>query len=708
MTALRSRSLRAFLIGCATGAAIWLLSPLITGRQEPWDAAVYFYPGALFIAGLLPGAFSPGHPRAAALGVFAGQAAVLLAGVVMRPADGGLWPLGLILLAVYSLVALLGAALADVLALKRRGSRLAPAMLIALTGHAAPLGAQSRPPVPETGQWTMPGRDHAVTRFSPLTDITSANVPRLRPTWTFSTGVLGGHEGQPLVVGSTMFVVTPYPNVVYAFDLTQEGYPLRWKYRPRVSQLAVGMACCDLVNRGAFYVDGRLIYNLLDGHTVALDAATGRELWKTKVAEVGVGETTPMAPLVVRDRVIIGVAGGEYGVRGWAKGLDLATGRVVWTGYTAGSDAEMLADPQSFKPFYQESSGSSVESWPPDGWRHGGGPVWGWLSYDPDLDLIYYGTGNPAPYNAEQRPGDNRWTTSVLARRPGDGALRWAYQFTPSDNWDYDSTQEMILTELAVKGRMRRVLVHFDKNGFVYVLDRATGELLSAEKYVPVNWARHVDLATGRPVLDSTKLTGASRGNVTDICPTLEGGKNQQPAAWSPATRLFYVPTANMCMDYATTPAAYVAGTPYVGVTAPYKPGAGTHLGALIAWDAERGRKAWEIKEKYPVWSGALATGGNLVFYGTLDGWFKAADARSGKPRWKFKVGSGVVGNPIAFRGPDGKQYVAVYSGLGGDWSQLAGDVRSDDPDDVRPPAPYMKDLARYTSLGGMVWIFGL
>ena len=668
----------------------------------------YFYPGALFLAGLFSGAVTPGHPRAAALGVFAGQAAVLLAGVAIGSGDGGLWPLGLIFLAVYSLVALLGSALADVVATRSRGSRLMPAVWIALVCQASTVAAQGREASPDAGQWTMPGRDHAVTRFSPLQDITSANAPRIRPTWTFSTGVLGGHEGQPLVVGSTMYVVTPFPNVVYAFDLTEEGYPLRWKYRPRVSQLAVGMACCDLVNRGAFYADGRLVYNLLDGHTVALDAVSGRELWKTRVAEVAVGETTPMAPLVVGDRVIIGVAGGEYGVRGWAKGLDLVTGRVVWTGYTAGSDEEMLANPETFKPFYQKSARSSLESWPRDGWRNGGGPVWGWLSYDPELDLVYYGTGNPAPYNAEQRPGDNRWTTSVLARRPGDGALRWAYQFTPSDNWDYDSTQEMILTELAIKGRKRRVLVHFDKNGFVYVLDRATGELLSAEKYVPVNWARQVDLGTGRPVLDSTKLTGASRGNVSDICPTLEGGKNQQPAAWSPATRLFYVPTANMCMDYATTPASYVPGTPYVGVTAPYKPGAGSYLGALIAWDAEKGKKIWEIKEKYPVWSGVLTTAGNVVFYGTLDGWFKAADARSGKPLWKFKVGSGVVGNPIAFRGPDGKQYVAVYSGLGGDWSQLAGDVRSDDPDDVRPPAPYMKDLGRHTSLGGMVWIFGL
>jgi PQQ-dependent dehydrogenase (methanol/ethanol family) len=416
----------------------------------------------------------------------------------------------------------------------------------------------------------------------------------------------------------------------------------------------------------------------------------------------------PMAPLVVRDRVIVGAAGGEYGIRGWVKGLDLATGAVVWTGYNLGPDEEMLARPGTFKPFYGGGAEQSLGTWPKDGWRNGGAPVWGWLSYDPELDLVYYGTGNPAPYNADQRPGDNRWATSVLARDPDDGALRWAYQFTPADNWDYDSTQEMILTEIAVGGRRRKVLVHFDKNGFVYTLDRATGEVLVAEPYVPVNWARRVDLRTGRPEVDSTKLTGTSRGNVTDICPTLEGGKNQQPAAWSPATRLFYVPTNNMCMDYRTHPVTYAAGTPYIGLDAPYKPGEGGHLGAFIAWDPVRSKKVWEIREPYPVWSGALATAGGVVFYGTLDGWFKAADARSGKVLWKFKVGSGVIGNPIAYRGPDGRQYVAVYAGFGGDWGLLSGDVRSDDPTDVRPPAGFMPDIARHTSLGGIVWVFGL
>jgi PQQ-dependent dehydrogenase (methanol/ethanol family) len=585
--------------------------------------------------------------------------------------------------------------------------RLAGSILL-LAGVTTSAAAQGSAAAKEDGQWTMPGKDYGSTRYSGLSQITPANAKRLKVVWSFSTGVLGGHEGQPLVVNKTMYVVTPYPNVLYAFDLTKEGYPLKWKYRPYVSPAAIGIACCDVVNRGAFYADGKIVYNLLDGHTVAVDAATGKEVWKTKIAEVTKGESTPMAPLVVKDRVIVGTAGGEMGVRGWVKGLDLNTGEIVWTGYNIGPDAEILADPSTFKPFYEQGSELARDSWPKDTWKNGGAPVWGWLSYDPDLDLVYYGTGNPAPWNAEQRPGDNRWATSVMARRPSDGSLRWAYQFTPADNWDFDSTQEMILTDLLIKGKTRKVLVHFDKNGFAYTLDRATGELLSAEPYVPVNWARGVDLKTGRPEVDTSKTTGASRGNIKNICPTLEGGKNQQPAAFSRLTKLFYVPTNNMCMDYAASNVAYVAGTPYIGAAAPYYPGEGGNLGAFIAWDAAKGKRVWEIKEPYPVWSGVVTTAGGVTFYGTLDGWFKAVDSRTGTVLWKLKIGSGVIGSPITFTGADGKQYVAVYAGFGGDWFLLSGDVRSDDPADVRPPASFMPDIARHTSQGGIVWIFGL
>jgi PQQ-dependent dehydrogenase (methanol/ethanol family) len=584
---------------------------------------------------------------------------------------------------------------------------LALALCISAEDAGAQAGARRAAFGSGDGEWTMPGKDYAATRYSALAQLTVSNVASLQPVWNFSTGVIHGHEGQPLVVNNTMYVVTPYPNVLYAFDLTQPDYPLKWKYRPNVDPNALGIACCDAINRGAFYADGKIVYNLLDGHTVAIDAVSGRELWNTKIAELSDGETTPMAPFVVRNRVIVGPSGGEFGIHGWTRALELATGKPAWTAYNEGSDREMLARPGRFKPFYDQGRDLGLTTWANDTWKQAGAPVWGWFSYDAALDLVYFGVGNPGPYNPEQRLGDNKWTNSVLARRPGDGALVWAYQFTPHDNWDYDSNAEMILAELTVKGRARKVLVHFDKNGFAYTLDRTSGEVLVAEPFVSVNWAKRIDLLTGRPVLDSSKLTGASKGNVRYICPSLEGGKSPaSPAAYSPRTGLFYVSTVNLCMDYHAEQRARIRGTPFIGASTPYVAGPGGNMGAFIAWDAAAGKRAWEIKEKYPVWSGVVVTGGDLVFYGTLDGWLKAANARTGELLWKFKVGSGVVGAPISYTGPDGRQYIAVYAGIGGDWSLLSGDVRSDDPADVRDPADFIKDLARYTSAGGMIWVF--
>ncbi len=559
------------------------------------------------------------------------------------------------------------------------------------------------------GQWLMPSGDYAATRYSELAQINAHNARSLHPVWTFSTGVLGGHEGQPLVVGATMYVVTPWPNVLYAFDLSREGYPLRWKYRPDVSANALGIACCDAVNRGAFYADGKIIYNLLDGHTVAVDARSGRELWNTQIADVANGETVTMAPLVVKNRVIVGASGGEFGIYGWLKGLDLQSGRTVWTVHNLGPDTDLGASPGTFRPPYDQGTDLGVHSWAQDSWRTGGAPVWGSISYDPQLDLIYYGTGNASPYNPEQRAGDNKWTASVLARRPADGALVWAYQFTPHDNWDYDATGAMILADLTIGGRTVRALVHFDKNGFAYTLDRATGRVLVAQPFAAVTWAHAVDLRTGRPVLDPSKQTGISKGKVSGICPSLEGAASpSSPGAYSPRTHWFYTATNNMCMDYTTAHASHLKGTPFVGVDAPYNQGPGGYLGSFMAWDGATGKKVWEDREAYPTWSGALVTAGDVAFYGTLDGWFKSVDARSGELLSRFKVGSGVVGNPMTFRAPDGRQYVAVYAGFGGDWALLSGDTRADDPSDIRPPADYVKDIARHTSQGGIIWIFGL
>ncbi|HEX7020740.1 MAG TPA: methanol/ethanol family PQQ-dependent dehydrogenase [Gemmatimonadaceae bacterium] len=565
------------------------------------------------------------------------------------------------------------------------------------------------PPSNNAGEWMLPGRDYANSRYSPLSQITAANARNLHVAWTFSTGVLRGHEGQPLVVGNTMYLVTPYPNVAYAIDLANPALPLKWKYRPENAQAAVGIACCDVVNRGASYAAGKIVYNLLDGHTVAVDAATGKELWRAAMGDINKGETITMAPLVVNDKVIVGSSGGEMGVRGWIAALDLATGKQLWRAYNVGPDADIKAGTR-FKPYYAREGGANtgVASWPGEAWKMGGATVWGWISYDPELNLIYHGTSNPGPWNQVQRPGDNKWSAAIIARDANTGEMVWAFQPTPHDMWDYDAVNENILVDLPIGGGTRKALVHFDRNGFAYTMDRATGQVLVAQPYVPMNWSSGVDLTTGRPRVNVDKQTAQGK-NVKDICPSLEGGKNQQPAAFSPRTGLFYVPTNNLCMDFEGREVTYIAGTPYIGGNAPETGGPGGYKGEFIAWDAVHGKKLWGIREPFPVWSGALATAGDVVFYGTLDGWFKAVDARTGKVLWSFKTGSGIVGAPMTYTGPGGKQYVAVYTGIGGDMGLLiAGDVAANLPYDVRERGTTLPELARYTSWGGMLFVFSL
>jgi PQQ-dependent dehydrogenase (methanol/ethanol family) len=580
----------------------------------------------------------------------------------------------------------------------------------AAIGTASPSGARiAVPHAGPPGEWQMPAGDYANSRYSELSSITPQNAANLRVAWAFSTGVLRGHEGQPLVIDNTMYVVTPYPNVSYAIDLAQTGQPLKWKFRPVNSQQAIGRACCDVVNRGAAYADGKIFYNLLDGHTIAINSATGNQVWRTKMGDLARGETITMAPIVVKGKVIVGSSGGEMGVRGWIAAIDAATGKEAWRAYNVGPDRDVKIGPK-FKPFYAHDRGKDlgVTSWPGDTWKTGGGVVWGWLSYDPELNLIYYGTSNPGPWNVNQRKGDNKWTAAILARDADTGEMVWAFQVTPHDMWDYDAVNENILVDLPIKGQMRKALVHFDRNGFAYTMDRVTGEVLLAEPFVPMNWSTGIDLATGRPNVVESKKTAQDK-LVKDICPSLEGGKNQQPAAFSPQTGLFYVPTINLCMDFTARAVTYIAGTPFIGGSAPEKGGPGGYRGEFIAWDATTGKKIWGIKEPYPVWGGALATAGGVVFYGTLDGWFKAVDARSGKVLYQFKVGSGVVGNPVTYTGPDGKQYVAIYAGIGGDMGLLiAGDVAASLPYDVRERGTTLPDLARWTSWGGELFVFSL
>ena len=561
------------------------------------------------------------------------------------------------------------------------------------------------------GEWRLPAGDYANTRYSTLNQLNVNNVAQLKVTTTLSTGIPHGHEGQPLVVNNTMYIVTPFPNNLIAVDLTKPGGALKWIYQPHPDPRSVGIACCDVVNRGASYADGKIVYNLLDSHTVAVDAETGKELWRTRTGDINKGETTTMAALVVKDKVIVGNSGGELGVRGWILALDLNTGKEVWRAYNSGPDKDALIGPD-FHPFYAKDQGTDlgVKTWPPDQWKLGGGTVWGWISYDPELNLIYYGTGNPGVWNPDLRPGDNKWSLSIFARDADTGQARWAYQLTPHDHWDYDEIMENVLVDLPYQGKMRKLLIHPARNGFVFVMDRETGEVLSAEKYEEsTNWASRYDLKTGLPVEDPSKHT--RQGVVVeDICPSSTGAKDFIPSAYSPQTGLLYIPAHNTCMNYEGVEANYIAGTPFLGASVKMYPGPGGFQGELVAWDPVRARRVWEVKdEKLPVYSGVLATASNLVFYGTMDGWFKALDARTGTELWKFHTGSGIVGDPITYLGPDGKQYVAIYSGVGGWMGAVAfPSVSTDDPYAGLGVVGAMKEIKKMTGPGDTVYVFGL
>ncbi|MEM6974414.1 MAG: methanol/ethanol family PQQ-dependent dehydrogenase [Pseudomonadota bacterium] len=564
--------------------------------------------------------------------------------------------------------------------------------------------------------WVLQTGDYANTRYSNLSEITSENVGDLQVAWTFSTGVLRGHEGGPLVVGDIMYVHSPFPNKVYALDLKADGRIL-WKYEPRQDPNVIPVMCCDTVNRGPAYADGKIFLHQADTTVVALNAKTGEKIWEVKNGDPTKGETNTATVLPVKDKVIVGISGGEFGVRGSVTAYDMNTGERVWRAYSTGPDDEMLVDPEKTthlgKPI---GANSSLESWEGDQWKIGGGTTWGWYSYDAEADLFYYGTGNPSTWNPSQRPGDNKWSMTLMARDPDTGMARWMYQMTPHDEWDYDGVNENILADIDVDGEMRKTLVHFDRNGFGYTLDRLTGELLVAEKFDPVvNWATHVEMDPnspeyGRPQVVprySTKDNGEDV-NTTEICPAALGTKDQQPAAFSPKTGLFYVPTNHVCMDYEPFRVSYTAGQPYVGATLSMYPAMNSHggMGNFIAWDAGKGEIVWSLPEEFSVWSGALATAGDVVFYGTLEGYLKAVDSRTGEELYKFKTPSGIIGNVMTYK-HSGKQYVAVFSGIGG-WAGIGLAAGLVNPNDGLGAVGGYASLSSYTALGGQMTVFAL
>ena len=560
----------------------------------------------------------------------------------------------------------------------------------------------------DANQWVMPLGNYASQRYSSLDQINTTNVKQLQVAWTFSTGVLRGHEGGPLVIGDVMYIHAPFPNTVFALDLNNDGRIL-WKYQPTQDPNVIPVMCCDTVNRGVAYADGKIFLHQADTTLVALDAKSGKVVWSIKDGDPTKGETGTSAPLVVKNMVLVGTSGGEFGVRGHVTAYDVGSGKQVWRAYSMGPDADTLMDGDKTtalgKPVGKDFG---ISTWQGDQWKIGGGTTWGWMSYDPELNLIYYGTGNPSTWNPVQRPGDNKWSMTIFARDADTGMAKWVYQMTPHDEWDYDGVNEMILIDKDMPGSSGKLLAHFDRNGFGYTLDRTDGKLLVAEKFDPaVNWATKVDLATGLP--DRVKAYSTEAGgqdtNTKGICPAALGSKDEQPSSYSPQTGLVYVPTNHVCMDYEPFKVAYQAGQPYVGATLSMYPApGGDTLGNFIAWDPTTGKIVWSDPETFSVWSGALSTAGGVVFYGTLDGYLKAVDAKSGALLWKFKTPSGIIGNVNTYT-HGGKQYVAVLSGVGG-WAGIGMAAGlTGDQEGLGAVGAY-KALSSYTQLGGALTVF--
>jgi len=593
----------------------------------------------------------------------------------------------------------------------------------------------------DDAQWVSPRKDYTNQAYSRLSQINKHNIKDLHLAWTFSTGVTRGHEGSPLVVGNIMYIHTPFPNNVYALDLNN-NQKIIWSYFPKQDSSVQSILCCDNVNRGLGYGDHKILLQQNNGQLVALDAKTGVKVWDVKVNDPKTGATNTNAPHIFKDKVLTGCSGGEFGIRCFIAAYNIHDGALAWKAFSSGPDADVLigADFNASNPHFNaltvyadinggNKEGGSYQSLTKDqlkfpvselgirtwlkpqeagnGWEHGGGPVWGWFSYDPKLNLVYYGTGNPSVWNPDVRPGDNKWAMTIFARNLDTGQAKWGYQLTPHDEWDYDSVNEIILWDTD-RSKHQKLATHFDRNGFGYTFDRTDGALLVAEKVHPfVNWATSIDLNSGVPNKDprySTHEDYETKG----ICPAALGVKDQQPAAFSQHTQLFYVPISHLCMNYEAVQSKYVSGQPWVGASLTMFPGPEGLMGGFLAWDGLQGKRKWYNKEKFPVWGGVLATRADLVFYGTLDRWFKAVDANTGSLLWKFQVGSGVIGNAMTYS-HRGKQYIGVFSGIGG-WAGIALNQGLVEESDGAGTAVTLKALSEHNAApgGGAFNVFGL
>jgi PQQ-dependent dehydrogenase (methanol/ethanol family) len=508
------------------------------------------------------------------------------------------------------------------------------------------------PPAAAQGGWPVYGGDTGNTRYSALDKVTAANVGKLKVAWALQLGSLRSQESTPVVIGDTLFVTSSHgPKNVFAVDARTGA--VRWRYSPEVPPGIDQFACCDVNNRGVAYANGKVFVGRLDGHLVALDAKSGKELWKTQIVDYTQGSVITSPPTIVKNLVITGFGGGEFGARGYISALDQETGKEVWRVWTIPGPGE-----------------PGNESWKGDSWKLGGGAVWGIGSYDPTLNLLYYGTSNPSPWGGSVRGPDssnygeftNLYTSTTLAIDPDAGKIVWHFQSTPHDAWDYDGVNELVLADLPINGQTTPVALKADRNGFFYVLNRKTGQLISATPFVPINWATGVDMATGRPIEVPEKRPKFKQW-AKDICPNLLGGKNWQPMSYNPQTGLVYIPSLNLCMDMAGAEPTYQRGKFYLAFEFDLgKGGPGGYLSEFMAWDPVKRQKVWGNKDDLPWLGGALTTAGGLVFHGDIKGWFKALDAKTGQVLWQFNTGSGISAAPITYE-LDGKQYVAVVSG---------------------------------------------
>ena len=578
-------------------------------------------------------------------------------------------------------------------------------------------------------QWVMPNGNYSGWNYSPLDQINLGNVQSLSMAWTMQLGIQDSHEASPLVIGSTMYLITPKPNYVYAIDLAREGV-IKWEFRPEIPQatldLAIKSACCGGQTRGLAYTDGKLFFSTLDGQVYALNADTGAIVWRAENANLAIGETMTAMPLVVNDKVIFGVMGGEKGVRGNVTAYNIKTGSMRWRYYSMGPNNEVGIGSR-FKPFYRDDKMPNValDSWYGDSWKRGGGAIWGWFTFDPDLNVFYYGTSNCGPWNPDYRREwgvvdldsrgglnsyRNNYCSSILARDADSGELVWAYNVTPQDQWDLDEPSAMILMDLQIDGKTRKAMVHPARNGFFYVFDRATGELIRKPwMFVYNDLIKEIDIETGRPLYDIRKIMftkledrqkyvpDAKDTNVA-WCPGI-AARNWQNDAYSPRTGLVYTSTANNCGTQIVVEGKYVPGTNYTlrqnAGEAPKAPGI-DYVGELQANDPVSGKTVWRVPWKTGNNVPVMATGGDLLFQGgPNEGVFRAFNARTGAIVWTFRTGSNFRNSPISYVGPDGRQYVAVIG------SQAAGN-------DAVGPNAAADAGGRFRRSGSTLYVFAL